>query len=163
MLVRIYQAKHSCPWYNYYIYIYTTFTPHFKGRRRCISDIIALLSVLRNVLTRIGGSIYKLYPSYCLKSEVFIMLHCQLCSIGYTAFRIKNCSKSTSAIHAYTKRKKWCRVPSYINYHLKNEVSITLHCLLCSTRYTAVQIKNCSKSTSAIKIATRKKYGRFPL
>ena len=29
-----------------------------------------------------------------------------------------------------------------------------LHCQLCSTRYTAVQIRNCSKSTSAIKVAT---------
>ena len=29
-----------------------------------------------------------------------------------------------------------------------------LHCQLCSTCYTAVQIKNSSKSTSAIKIAT---------
>ena len=46
--------------------------------------------------------------------------------------------------------------PSYINYCLKSEVSIMLHCLLCSTRYTAVRIKNCSKSSSAIKIATTK-------
>ena len=44
--------------------------------------------------------------------------------------------------------------PSYINYHLKSEVSITLRCRLCSTCYTAVQIKNYLKSTSAIKIAT---------
>ena len=45
--------------------------------------------------------------------------------------------------------------PGYINkYHLKSEVSIMLHCWLCSTRYTVVQIKNCLKSTSAIKIAT---------
>ena len=28
--------------------------------------------------------------------------------------------------------------PSYINYHLKSEVSITLCCRLCSTRYVAV-------------------------
>ena len=46
--------------------------------------------------------------------------------------------------------------PSYFNYHLKSEVSITVHCLLCSTCYTAVRIKNCSKSTSTIKIATAK-------
>ena len=44
--------------------------------------------------------------------------------------------------------------PGYINYHLKSEVSIMLRCRLCSTRYTAVRIKNCSKSTSTIKIAT---------
>ena len=36
----------------------------------------------------------------------------------------------------------------------KSVVSITLHCWLCSTRYTAERIKNCLKSTSAIKIAT---------
>ena len=44
--------------------------------------------------------------------------------------------------------------PSYINYRLKSEVSIMLRCRLCSTRYTAVRIKNCLKSTSAIKITT---------
>ena len=39
--------------------------------------------------------------------------------------------------------------PSYINnYRLKSEVSITLRCWLFSTRYTAVRIKNYSKSTS---------------
>ena len=47
-------------------------------------------------------------------------------------------------------------MPSYINYFLKSEVSITLHCQLCSTCYTALQINNCLKSTSAIH-AYRKK------
>ena len=51
--------------------------------------------------------------------------------------------------------------PNYINYHLKSEVSITLRCWLCSTRYTAVRIKNCLKSTSAIKIATMKNMDNF--
>ena len=51
--------------------------------------------------------------------------------------------------------------PSYINYHPKSEVSITLRCQLCSTFYTAVQIKNCSKSTSAMKIATMKNMDDF--
>ena len=45
---------------------------------------------------------------------------------------------------------------SYVNCRLKSEVSIMLSCQLCSTRYTAVRIKNCSKSTSAIKVATMK-------
>ena len=31
----------------------------------------------------------------------------------------------------------------YIDYRLKSEISITLRCWLCSTRYTAVRIKNC--------------------
>ena len=44
--------------------------------------------------------------------------------------------------------------PNFIIYCLKSEVSITLCCRLCSTSYTAIRIKNCLKSTSAIKIAT---------
>jgi len=39
----------------------------------------------------------------------------------------------------------------------ESEVSITVLCLLCSPRYTAVQIKNCLKSTCVIKVATMKK------
>ena len=46
---------------KFFIQIYATFTSHFKGKRRCISGIIALLSVLRNALTRIGGEGYNLY------------------------------------------------------------------------------------------------------
>jgi len=38
----------------------------------------------------------------------------------------------------------------------ESEVSITVFCLPCSPRYIAVQIKNCSKSTSVIKVATMK-------
>ena len=44
---------------------------------------------------------------------------------------------------------------------LQSEVSITLHCQLCSIRYIAVRIKNRSKSTSADKIATMKNTGDF--
>ena len=44
---------------------------------------------------------------------------------------------------------------------IKSEVSTMLHCWLCSTHYTAVQIKNCLKSTSAIKIATMKNMDDF--
>ena len=51
--------------------------------------------------------------------------------------------------------------PCYINYHLKSEVSTTLCCWLCSTCYTAIRIKNCSKSISAIKIATMKNTDDF--
>ena len=51
--------------------------------------------------------------------------------------------------------------PNHINYRLKSKVSITLHCRLCSTRYTAVQTKNCLKSTSAIEIATMKNMDDF--
>ena len=42
------------------------------------------------------------YINYCLKSEVSIMLRCRLCSTCYTAVRIKNCLKNTSAIKTAT-------------------------------------------------------------
>ena len=67
--------------------------------------------------------------------------------------------------HLYNPRKPKERNlamhPNHINYRLKSEVSITLHCRLHSTRYTAVRIKNCLKSTSAIKIATMKNTADF--
>ena len=45
----------------------------------------------------------------------------------------------------------WCCVPQLSS---ETEVSIALLCQLCSTRYTAVRIKNCLKSTSVIKVTT---------
>ena len=51
--------------------------------------------------------------------------------------------------------------PNFINYRLKSEVSITLRCRLCSTRYTAIRIKNCLKSAFAFKIATMKNTDDF--
>ena len=61
--------------------------------------------------------------------------------------------------HTVSKERNGAMCPSYINYHLK--ISITLHCQLFSTCYTAVRIKNCSKSTSAIKVATMKNMDEF--
>ena len=61
----------------------------------------------------------------------------------------------------FIKIKNGAMCLSYINYRLKSEVSITLHCRLCSTRYTAVKIKNCLKSTSAIKLVTMKNTDNF--
>ena len=63
--------------------------------------------------------------------------------------------------HTASKEGNSTMYPSYINYHLKSEVSIMLRCQLCSTRYTPVQINNCSKSTSAIKVATMKNMDDF--
>ena len=40
----------------------------------------------------------------------------------------------------------------------ESEVSITILCLLCSPHYTAVRIKNCSKSMSVIQSSHREKY-----
>ena len=51
--------------------------------------------------------------------------------------------------------------PNHINYRLKSEVSVTFRFRICSTRYTAVRIKNCLKSTSAIEIATMKNTDNF--
>ena len=59
------------------------------------------------------------------------------------------------------KERNRAALPNYINYRLKSEISITFRCRLSSTRYTAVRIKNCLKSTSAIKIATMKNTGNF--
>ena len=58
-------------------------------------------------------------------------------------------------------RKEIVQRPNFINYRLKSEVSITLCCQLCSTHYTAIRIKDCLKSTSAIKIATMKNTDDF--
>ena len=52
--------------------------------------------------------------------------------------------------------------PCYINYRLKSEVSITLRCQLCSTRYTAFRIKNFPGNTSKI-YAYQKKWFRAPI
>jgi len=52
------------------------------------------------------------------------------------------------------------RIPHHKVLHAsiisESEVSIMVLCLLCSPCYIAVWIKNCSKSTSAIKVATTK-------
>ena len=65
--------------------------------------------------------------------------------------------------HLYNLRlpKEMVPHPNFINHRLKSEVSIMLRCWLCSTCYTAIQIKNCLKSTSAIKIATMKNMDGF--
>ena len=49
----------------------------------------------------------------------------------------------------------------HINYRLKSEVSLRLCCRQCLIHYTAVQIENCSKSTSAIKTAIVKNVDNF--
>ena len=65
--------------------------------------------------------------------------------------------------HTASKKEMAPHAPA-INYHLKSEVSITLHCQLCSTHYTALEIKKFSKSTLAINVATiYEKCGRFLL
>ena len=88
-----------------------------------------------------------------LKSKVSIMLRCQLhSSTNQELFEKHLCDPCILKENAR---------PSYINYHLKSEVSITLHCWLCSTRYTAVRIKNCFKNTSAIEVATMKNTDDF--
>ena len=43
----------------------------------------------------------------------------------------------------------------------ESEVSITVPCLLGSARYTAVRIKKCLKSTSALEVATMKNTDDF--
>ena len=82
-----------------------------------------------------------------------ITILCFLCSLRYSAIRIKNCSKSTSVITVATMKIWWCCAPQLLS---ETEVSISLLCQLCLTCHTAVQIKNCLKSTRVLKIATMK-------
>ena len=55
-----------------------------------------------------------------------------------------------------TSKEEMVPCASAISYHLKSEVSIVLCCQLCYFR-----IKNCSKSTSAIKVALMKNTDDF--
>ena len=59
------------------------------------------------------------------------------------------------------KKYRWCRVPLYYQLLFKSEASIALLCQLCLTSYTAVWIRNCSKSISVIKVATTKNIDNF--
>ena len=52
----------------------------------------------------------------------------------------------------------WPRIPHHVimiaRASIISECEVSILCLLCSPRYTAVRIKNCSKSMSVIKVAT---------
>ena len=88
------------------------------------------------------------------------MFYCQLCSTRYSTF-FESRTVQKAPLQSTHTEKNGAAHPSYINYHLKCEVSIKLHCRLCSTRYPAVRIKNCLKSTSAIKTTTIKNMDDF--
>ena len=66
--------------------IYTTFTPHFKGKRRYINDIQHCHSLLWNAIMRNGGSIYKIYSSQegyiCIYYLHFSLMHFRLSQIS---------------------------------------------------------------------------------
>jgi len=55
-------------------------------------------------------------------------------------------------------KTRWCRVPQLSS---ETEVSIVLLCQLCLTRYTAVRIMNCLKSTYVIKADAMKNVDDF--
>ena len=95
------------------------------------------------------------YINYSLKSEVSITLRCQPVTQQYESRTFPEAPLQST----HTKRNG--TTPNFINYRLKSEVSITLRCWLCSTRYTAIRIKNCLKSTFVIKIATMKNADNF--
>ena len=85
-----------------------------------------------------------------------------VCSTQYTYSKMyQELYDSTSANKGATMKdtKSACvlvKGATSINCHLKSEASITLCCKLCSTSYTAVQIRNYSKSESVTKVATMK-------
>ena len=97
--------------------------------------------------SELKGAARPSYINYRLKSEVSIMLRCQLCSIRYTAFRIKKCSKSTSTIHAYQKKEIVPRARNILR--------------LCSTSYTAVQLFDVTLSHLRSKELPRLQLGCF--
>jgi len=81
-------------------------------------------------------------------------------TVIYSAVWTKNCLKSSpvSVIHwcnqsSHYKKYRWCSVPQLSS---ETELSIALLCQLCSTRYIAVRIKSCLKSTPVIKVAAMK-------
>ena len=88
-------------------------------------------------------------------------LSSEKCSIHYASLSAMfNPLRSISNQELFEKHPYNPRIPKEMvphaqlyRYDLKSEVSITLRCQLYSTCYTAVRIKNCLKSTSAIKIA----------
>ena len=94
---------------------------------------------------------------YHLKSEVSVVSYVQTVTQHFKSqlFEKHLCNPRIP------KERNGATCPSYINDCLKSEVSIMLCCRLCSACYTAVRIKNCSKSTSAIKVATVKNMDDF--
>ena len=107
-------------------------------------------------ILHLNGAACPSYVNYRLKSEISITL--RVCYVQLVTQQFRSRTAPLQSMH--TERNDAAH-PSYINYCLKSEVSITLLCLLCSTCYTAVRIKNCSKSSSAIKIATMKNTDDF--
>ena len=101
------------------------------------------------------------YTNYRLKSE---LIRCSsLSAIFNPLHSISNQELFEKHLcnPSILKERNGATSPSHINYHLKSEVSITLHCRLCPTGYTAGRIKNYLKSTSAIKVATMKNMDDF--
>ena len=88
------------------------------------------------------------------------MLRSQLFPTCYTAFRIKNCLKNTSAIHAYLKKEMApCASDiSIIVWKVKYPLRFVVGYL---QPVIAVWIKNCLKSTFAIRVATMKNTDDF--
>ena len=60
-------------------------------------------------------------------------------------------STSVNKVATMKRKYKWCHMP----YQLSSK-KWSIHCQICSTHYTAVQIENYSKSTSVIRVATMK-------
>ena len=79
-------------------------------------------------------------PLYQLSSEKLSIHYALLSAMFNPLHSISN--QELSWKHLYNLRipKEMVPRPNFINYHLKSEVSITLHCRLCSTRYTAIRI-----------------------
>ena len=109
------------------------------------------------------GTVRPCYINNRLKSEVSITLRCQLCSTVTTQHYKSRTVRKVSLQFTHTTSKESAAYPSYINNHLKSEVSIMLHCQLCmfnplhsSTNQQLFEKHLCNQSSHY------EKYRRFP-
>ena len=97
------------------------------------------------------------HASIISESEVPIAVLCLLCLSCYTAVRIKTFQKQVCNHSSHYEKYYDTTHPT------ESDASIALLCQLCLTRYTTVRIKKCSKSISALKVATMKNTDDFSL
>jgi len=99
--------------------------------------------------------------------KVVMVLHLNCLRVRYFSamFTLSHSSTNQELFKKYVcnqsshyEKIRLCRVPQLLS---ETEVSIALICLLCSTCYIVIQIKDCLKSTSETKVATMKNMDNF--
>ena len=98
----------------------------------------------------------------CLGYILKWSIHCTSLSDSLQSSTNQELFKNTSVIKVATmKNMDGSSCPHLCQLLSESEVSIMLLFLLCSTYCISVKIKNCSKSTSVIKIASMKIWNNF--